>query len=854
METIRGEFVRFLKKPTNPGDRGFALVRIDSSGQMIDSKVGGVFSPLILEGEWFLAEGSWKESSYRGKSDYVFNASGIFPDMPVTALGAETLFLRTFNEKEHGISHAMIKAYVQKHGARSALVAEQNVELLFRLSTDPAKFKAAIEVSWRRRISAREPMRVMEGAGVSSKTAKTVIKAYRDNALSILKKDPYQIIELPKVAFSEADQLAVYMKVPADDHRRVRAAVKGAALVSWQAGHTCFNITDFMEYVPAKNIDVKTVFDVVRHDQNWVVHPTANGVYLQSIDKFNSERNIATKISELLEAGRRVPKDEIDKVAQEVLSDPRYARFDDIQRQAVITSSRESVAVLTGGPGTGKSTVTEAIAEIAARTAKGPVILMAPTGKAAGRLAETTGKNATTVHRGLKAFMSNGTAAEYKYNKANPLPSGCFVIIDESSMLDVDLTSALMDAIPEDGRVLFVGDKYQLESVGAGYVLGDIIGAKGTKGAEVPCSELKNVYRSSSDTDIAVAAAQIREGTYNAETLTNYFRKGIAMFDVDSKSIVEKVEAIFTDANLQKLGIRSLSEIAVLCPQRSGSAGTHEINYVLSRKLNPKGKEILGLEHGPDGDKREPLPRVGDRVMMTRNDYENDVMNGDTGSILGVKSEKDENGRTKRYVEIKFDLYDEVVRLPISRARDLILAYAITGHKSQGSQYKTVVMPFSRDHEKMLNRTLVYTEWTRAKNFLILCGEREVLSKALGKVSAGQRRTMLKQLLSESLSLNPQDTIAQKKNGDGALPQIPTVANKPSIGFGGIKPVGLKPVGLQPVRLKPMGIQQPKLNTPSELPSSDEAVESPKMPSPIGLGRPKIVFRDTEENYPSPKF
>lgn len=770
METIRGAFFRFLSQPgKSQDDIGFAVVRYESSGQLVEAKVSGPFSPMVQENEWIVAEGDWRENVFKGRGEMIFRARSIHPDLPATRVGAGHLFVKTFNLAEHGVSQKAVEAFTARHGDTAALKAEKEPKLLLEMTTDPARFGAAIFRDWARRISGRQSIRFMESAGVSDKAVKAVLRHHRDNAMSVIKANPYSLAPIRGVGFGEADKIGAKLGLPRDDVRRVAAAVADVVSDEDGEGHTYVPFSAMKDGLERNGVDADSMRKLISSGGGTdIVFDREDGLPVAQKRRLHDcERAISVAVARLFERGRSAGSETVDRVAKSVLSKEKYAHFDSVQRNAVEMASRESVSVLTGGPGTGKSTVTEAIAEIAAATSRGPVILMAPTGKAARRLEETTGRSASTVHRALEANGEPG-GARFMRNRSNPLPSGCFVVVDEASMLDVEVAAALLDALPDDGRILFVGDRNQLPSVGPGYVLGDMIAARAPNGARVPCAELLTVYRNRKGSMIAHAAARIREGDFDTSVLDNVMRGGVMMYDLRGSAIVDRVVHLMSTLIPKSLKLDSMKDVAVLCPQRTGSAGTWELNAALSRALNPRGQAIEGLTHGPEESRKMPLPRVGDRVMLTRNDYDNDVMNGDVGTL--VEAFLDASGpRKERKVKVKFDS-GQTVDFPLSRCRDLILAYAITGHKSQGSQYPCVIMPVSMEHAGMLDRTLVYTEWTRAKDFLILVGEEEALAFAVGKNSSGLRRTRLRKFIEHTLGQLPADERAPVTADDFAAP------------------------------------------------------------------------------------
>lgn len=854
METIRGAFIRFLSAPGSSGsDSGLAIVRYESSGQLVNAKVSGPFSPMIQENEWIVAEGEWRPSFYKGNREEVFRARSIHPDLPATKIGAGQLFAKTFNQADHGITAKAISDFTARHGDRAALMAESDPRLLLEMTSDPARYATTIFRDWARRISGRQAVRFLEAAGVSDNAVKAILRVHRDNTMNVINANPYQLASIKAVGFTEADKIGRKAGIASNDPRRVGAAVVDVVSNDDDEGHTYTPFSAMKDGLDKNGVDIDAMRRLISAgDANLVFDKEDGAPVAQKRYWHDCEKKIAVNVARLVERARAAPRQHVDMVSREILSKQKYAHFDDVQKNAVMMGAREHVSILTGGPGTGKSTVTEAIAEIAAETSSGPVILMAPTGKAARRLEETTGRSASTVHKALEATGSSDNP-KFGRNKSNPLPAGCFVVVDEASMLDVQVTAALFDALPPDGRILFVGDRHQLPSVGPGYVLGDMIAARAPNGARVPCTELINVYRNKHGSMIAHGAAAVREGTFETARLDNVMRGGVMMYDFSGSAIVDQVVYLMTKLIPKSLKLDAMKDVAVLSPQRPGTAGLYELNTALSRALNPHGRAIDGLVYGPNQDRRMPLPRIKDRVMMTRNDYENDVMNGDIGTI--VDAFEDSSGpRKEKKVKVEFDS-GQTVCFPVSRCRDLQLAYAITGHKSQGSQYPCVIMPISEDHSRILDRTLVYTEWTRAKDFLILVGEENVLANAISNTSAAQRRTRLKSFLEhtlvQALGMTPiadfSADIGSEARSEAKAPPVPpqvrASADRPAPA-----PVA-KPPAFRPLRAVATRAEAQQSSTATPAP---RGLPSLRIPRPPKAATPAAPEEDEPTHCPSP--
>lgn len=744
----------FLKPPEEGKASGFAMVLYETSTGLIPAKIGGPFTAGFRPGDWFVAKGDWRESMHRGRPEETFRAFSIRPDLPSTPQGVQELIVRTFDKEHHGIETAAVEAFVRRHGGEVARRIEREPRLLLEMCTDPARFAGAILRDWGRRNSGRIAISLMDASGFSPRAVETVIEAFRDDAISVIRANPYQFIGMSDVTFDQTDALGRQVGIASDDPRRITAAVEDAiSTVSSGSGHTFTPLNEMSEILRGRGIEPQALRSMIQTGrgaagEGRVSFDLVDGLAIaQHAPLADAERAISVGVSRMVARG--LPDDRrewIERVTRDVLSRDKFARFDDIQRAAVVTSATGSFAILTGGPGTGKSTVTEAIAEIAAATSPGPVILLAPTGKAASRLAETTGRQTSTVHTGLKARFEGGRFV-FGRNGDNPFPAGCFVVVDEASMLDVETTAALIAAMPPDGRLLLVGDRFQLPSVGAGFVLGDLLSARAANGMAVPSSELINVYRSDRNGSIAKGAVMIKNG--EVPMLDNKVRGGLVLFEHKTPMIVDRISGLVRGAIQRQLHLDPMKDVGILSPQAPGPAGTWELNQRMSAELNPSGARIDGIARGPADDPRMPLPRIGDRVMLTRNDPDQEVMNGDVGTLVDAFSARGPGGRDRRMLKVAFDS-GRIVDFPLTRWRELIPAYAITGHKSQGSQYPLVIMPLTMAHARMLERTLIYTQWTRAQDYLMLVGEREALELAVETVTATQRRTRLRGLLEQA--------------------------------------------------------------------------------------------------------
>lgn len=749
METIHGIVVRILKRNEETGNV-FMTVQYDSSGGLVQAKLGGLARDLT-EGDWFSAEGEWRSSVHRGRTEEIFNARMIRPDLPMTPSGAMAFLSRAFTTARHGISSAAIGALIKKHGAAVAHAAEDNTEILVSASTNPAAYRNAIVRDWKRRVAGRKAIVLLEKAGVERRAIDRIMSAFQDKTHEVMTSNPYKAAPLPSVGFKNADRVGTLLRVPPTDDRRLAAALTEVLAEERTAGGTYASIGRILEGLASRtgvasdairNFLLRAVSTDMRDEPFIVDILNGSSLIAQSPDLLRAEASIAKAVVRLLDHGRRNDRKLVEAAAERLFRKEKYARFDETQRRAVIMAVSEPISILTGGPGTGKSTVMEAVAELSAELDNGPLFLAGPTGMASKRLAATTGRDAQTIHRLLRARRTATGESSFAVNAEQPLPERASVVVDEGSMVDAMTTAALFDALPPDGRILFVGDRNQLPSVGAGQVLADLLAAKTAEDRwVVPAVELITVYRQKKDSAIATGAAEIREG--RMPEMDDKVRGGVVLYEHAPNEICDKVLSLVTGPIQKQLGFDPIRDVAIVAPQAPGVAGTWEINRRMASTLNPAGRAIEGISHGPDDDRRMPLPKIGDRVMLTENDDENGLVNGDIGILIDAY-ERVVGSSRRRFLAVEFDC-GKRAEYPISKWRSLIVAYAGTVHKIQGSQAPVVIMPVTMAHQNMLDRTLLYTGWTRAQKLLILVGEREAIQHAIDTMRTSERNTRLRE-------------------------------------------------------------------------------------------------------------
>jgi exodeoxyribonuclease V alpha subunit len=716
-------------------ETGYTVARVatDRSSDLLT-----VVGPLLgaQPGESLRLQGRWASHPQYGRQ---FQVEAYQTMLPATIQGIRR-YLGSGLIK--GIGPKMAERIVDHFGEDTLRLIEEEPGRLVEVPGLGPKRTAMITTAWAEQQAIKEVMVFLQGVGVSTSLAVRIYKAYRDDAIEVVRREPYRLAaDVWGIGFKTADQIARSLGIPHDSPQRVKAGLQFALSQAAEDGHCYLPETELV----AKATGLLEVEDGLTsrcleeliQEEGVVAEPLPNTPQSPIDQQAPADRAIwlvPFHRAELALAGglRRLLEAPVDRLASFQTVDWAVA-LDWLRRSTGVTLAPEQeaavrlaltkrVAVLTGGPGCGKSYTVRAIVALA-RAKHAKILLAAPTGRAAKRLSELAGLEAATLHR-LLQLRPGGDAA---FDRDHPLDAD-LVVVDESSMLDVLLANKLIKAIPPGAHLLFVGDVDQLPSVGAGEVLRDLLAAD-----RLPRVRLTHVFRQAQQSGVITNAHRINAGQ---PPLTHGLADFFLFAEDDPEQVADLVVDIVANRLPRRFGLDPRREVQVLCPMHRGPAGAGVLNERLQAALTP-GRE--GLPERRFGGR---VYRVGDKVMQIRNNYDKGsagVFNGSVGVVTALSLEDQE-------LRVRLD-EDEEVGYGFDELDELTHAYAVSIHRSQGSEYPCVVVALTMSAWLMLQRNLLYTAVTRAKQLVVLVGSRRALAKAVRTQGAGRRYTALTQRL-----------------------------------------------------------------------------------------------------------
>ncbi len=701
-------------------ETGFAVVRMISSKGRPFTAVGPMFG--ISVGDRLRLNGTWTEHPKFGRQ---LNVESFLEILPSTLEGLR-VFLASGRIK--GVGSAIADRLIAAFGLECLDVIEHHPERLLEVhGIGPAKLEK-IKASWARNRGIQRIMVFLAGHGIAPGIAVRLHKRYGDRALAVVRENPYRLAdEVWGVGFLTADRIARKLGISREAPERLAAGLLYALTTASRAGHLFLPrgelVSEAATLLELPDEDFSGILEELQRSERVVVRPRDDGddaVFSARLDR--AEAALAAGIARLLASEVRRAPDTVSALIRSYEAAAGITLAGE-QRRALETAVERPVAVITGGPGTGKTTLVRGLVRILHRE-DSPLLLAAPTGRAAKRLEEAAGREARTIHRLLEF---NPIERSWGRNAENPLDAAC-IVVDEVSMLDVELGARLVEAVPSGCRLVLVGDADQLPSVGPGDVLADLIVS-----GEVEVIRLDRIFRQGEGSLIAENAHRINRGLMPVYAQTDRLSDFYFAVRPDVGEAATTAVEMASVRIPERFGFDPLTEIQVLAPMHRGELGIARLNERLQEVLTPPG--------GPEVRLGTRVFRVGDKVMQLRNNYELDVFNGDVGRIVSIDPEERELVVEYQGREVVYSSDD---------LEDLTIGYACTIHKAQGSEYAAVVVVLHDQHHLMLQRNLLYTAVTRGRRLVVLVGSRRALARAVRTESVRRRNTMLARRLREA--------------------------------------------------------------------------------------------------------
>lgn len=723
MVTLKGHIERITYSSE---ENAFCVCKIKVQGERdLVTVVGNMVNP--VPGEYVELEGRWITHPKFGNQ---FQAQKYKTLVPATQFGIQK-YLGSGLIK--GIGPVMAKRIVKQFGTKSLEIIENRIEDLAKIDGIGKKRIQMIADAWEEQKEVRSVMLFLQSQGVSTGYAAKIYKTYGQDAIGIVKENPYRLArDIFGIGFLTADKIAENMGIDRHAPQRIEAGLEYVMNQLADEGHVCYPYSDLCDKT-AQMLDVEVVLvavaiadafkskRIVIEDVNETIEGFKENNKLVFLKKFHvCETGIAENLRKLQAAPKSIRKIDTPKALEWIKGQIRITLADK-QQDAVRSAIEEKVLVITGGPGTGKTTIINAIIKIL-KTAGARILLTAPTGRAAKRMSEATWEKAKTIHRLLDYSMKQ---AGFKKNQDNPLKCDV-LIVDEASMIDTVLMHHMIKAVPRHATLILVGDVNQLPSVGPGSVLNDLISS-----GRFCVVELDTIFRQARRSLIVVNAHRINNGEFpivaNEKKHSNFF----FIQKEDPEDAVSTILDLVNNRIPNKFGYDPVNDIQVLTPMHKGTAGAANLNQRLQETLNTSK---VFIERG------NRQYRVSDKIMQIRNNYDKQTYNGDIGTIEGIDFEAQK-------VSLNFD--GRSIDYDFSNLDEIVHAYAVSIHKSQGSEYPCVIIPVLTQHYVLLQRNLIYTAVTRGKKMVILVGTKKALAIAIRTVKSANRYTRLSYRLAE---------------------------------------------------------------------------------------------------------
>ncbi len=704
LETIEGVLEKLV---FSHHDHDFIIAKLSIIGRTQPvTIVGRLAQP--HPGETLILKGNWEFAKNYGEQ---FRFKHAETKTPSTIKGIEKYLSSNLIR---GIGPEMARRITSKFGDQTLEIIEKAPEKLLDVSGIGQGRAGMISEAFQQQREIRDVMLFLQTHGVSSTYAYRIFKKYQQKSIDVVRRNPYVLAtDIRGIGFKSADRIASSLGIDQRSPLRAKAGLLHTLDLAQSEGHTYLPHPNLIEKARAllsvDNGVLEKALNELASSRELIID--SGRVYLALMARV--EDMVASRLKDLLISPLILPKIDID-VAIEWVEKRVTMKLSAAQKQAIRMAVRSKVLIITGGPGTGKTTLLNSILKIF-DAKKIRALLGAPTGRAAKRLSESTGKEAKTVHRLLEYSPSEG---RFQKNAGNPLEADV-VIIDEVSMLDIMLTNHLLGATDPNSSLILVGDADQLPSVGPGNVLADMIESE-----KIPLIRLDTIFRQAQESQIVVNAHRVNEGMLPFKVSNDRELSDFYMIEKDEpEDILRVVKELVSRRIPERFQLKPAEEIQVLTPMNRGLVGAENLNNELRELLNTRGKPVKGGRF-----------RVGDRVMQTRNNYDKEVFNGDIGTIASFDENWDE-------ALVEFD--SRKVTYHVNELDELVLAYAVTVHKSQGSEYPAVIIPISTQHYVMLKRNLLYTAMTRGKKLVVLVANPKAVEIAVAEKNVDRRYTGL---------------------------------------------------------------------------------------------------------------
>lgn len=709
MESIQGSVLHIVY---TLAENGFTVAKFQIAEQKDPIVIVGIL-PSLRPGENLRCMGSWKNHPQHGKQ---FEVSAFEACIPTDILGIQR-YLESGMIKGIGATYA--KKIVKAFGIHTLDIIDSSPERLSEIPGIGPKRIEKILLGWKEQAEIRKILVFLRGHDVGPAFAQKIYRTYKEHSIAQVSKDPFSLIHtIGGIGFRSADKIAASLGITKHTPSRIDAGIEYLFQELSQEGHTCYPKDSFLlKAQTLLEIDEKSILERISFLlANRLI--VAEEDTIASLPLAFAEQGICRELQRLLTSASKLRSFDSQKALSWVQSKLHLTLALE-QQKAIEDSAFHKVLIITGGPGTGKSTITKAILRIfEILTSK--ILLVAPTGRAAKRMSEITHKKAFTIHSLLEMDFLSG---RFQKNRTNPL-SCDLLIVDESSMIDTRLMHSLLQAIPDHCRLIFIGDVDQLPSVGPGCVLQDLLLSE-----TIPQVRLQRIFRQAAHSRIITNAHKINQG---------YFPDITPMPGSDFLFLPqEEPQEILQELLFRAKDAKTKNSLSwqILSPMRKGILGTENLNTLLQQTLNPSSSPFL---------QGNQCFHLHDKVMQIKNNYEKEVFNGDIGYITQIDKEEES-------IEVTFE--DKPVMYNFFELDELVLAYAVSVHKYQGSECDLICMPLHLSHFKLLHRNLLYTAVTRGKKQVVLVGSKKALFLAVQKEDAKTRHTNLKGTLQKNLPL-----------------------------------------------------------------------------------------------------